>query len=240
MCENLVCSLIQEVSCMPGDQGDNDCDEALSGASCSPGGYCTRSCETEGADCGLMYGCDVTSPFDSGHHATGAYEEAKALYERALAIKERARGADDRDVAATLNNLADVHEATGAYEEAKALYERALAIWDKALGPDHPDAAHALVGLAKIELQDGRPADAVPLAERARTLREAGDVAPIALAQARFVLARALVGAGRSHAEAVALAEQARDAHREAGEAAQDDLAEVERWLATHGRRNRK
>jgi hypothetical protein len=34
------------------------------------------------------------------------------------------------------------------------------------------------------------------------------------------------------------LAEQARDAFRSAGEAAKDELAGVERWLATHGRRD--
>jgi eukaryotic-like serine/threonine-protein kinase len=169
-------------------------------------------------------------------YATGRYVDARELYERGLAIWERAVGADHPEVARSLDNIAKLHRATGAYEDAKALYQRALAIREKSLDPDHPDLAYTLLGLAEIQLQVGRPADAVPLAARARTLRETGSVPATEVAQARFVLARALVGAGRSQAEAVALAEQARDAYREAGDAAKDDLAEVERWLATQGR----
>jgi eukaryotic-like serine/threonine-protein kinase len=168
------------------------------------------------------------------YSATGAYEDAKALQERALAIKEKTLGLEHPEVATSLNNLADVHQARGAYEEAKALYERALAVREKALGLEHPRVAYALVGLAKVALEQRRAGDAVVLARRALTLREQGNVPSVKLAEARFVLARALAQAGPSRVEAVALAEQARDAYREAGSDALDD---VERWLEAHGGR---
>jgi hypothetical protein len=74
----------------------------------------------------------------------------------------------------------------------------------------------------------------VSLAERAVMVREAGDVPATELAEARLVLARALVAAGESKARAVALAAQARDGYREAGEAHRDALAEAEAFLHEH------
>lgn len=56
-----------------------------------------------------------------------------------------------------------------------------------------------------------------------------------ALAEARFMLARALWAAGRNRGRAVELARQARDAYREAGTAKEQELAEVEAWLAKRG-----
>jgi predicted methyltransferase MtxX (methanogen marker protein 4) len=103
-----------------------------------------------------------------------------------------------------------------------------LAIREKALGPEHPDLADSLVGLAEIALQGGRAADAVRLAKRAVLVRQKSDTPALELAQARFLLARALIDAGKSQVDAIALAEQARDAYRKAGG---DALVEVERWL---------
>jgi eukaryotic-like serine/threonine-protein kinase len=168
------------------------------------------------------------------HRATGRYEDAQALLERALAILEKALGPEHPNLAGSLDNLAGVRRATGAYEEAKALYERALAIWEKAL-PEHPHLAHALVGLAEVALEQRRTDDAVVLARRAVTVHEQSSGEAVELAEARFVLARALAQAGPSRAEAAKLAEQARDAYREAGKS--DALDEVERWLEAHSRR---
>jgi len=79
-----------------------------------------------------------------------------------------------------------------------------------------------------------RPADAVPLVERALAIREK---ASVSAPRPRFLLARALwdapADAGRDRARAC-LAEQARDALREAGTAEAEDLAEIEAWLAAH------
>jgi tetratricopeptide (TPR) repeat protein/predicted Ser/Thr protein kinase len=169
------------------------------------------------------------------HYATSAYDDAKALHEQALAIQEKALGPDHSDLATTLNNLADVHRATGAYDDAKAMYERSLAIREQALGPDHPRLAYALIGLGEVALHRRRAAEAVPLAERARTLRETADVSATDIAEARFLIARAMADAGKSRVEAAALAEQALHAYQAAGDATREELTEVERWLATHG-----
>jgi hypothetical protein len=97
--------------------------------------------------------------------------------------------------------------------------------------------ARSLLGLARVALAQKRPRDAVPLAERAVGIRLAAGVPAIDLAEARLVLAQALVGAGEPVARAVALARQARDAYQEAGEASRDDLTEVDAFLREHARR---
>jgi eukaryotic-like serine/threonine-protein kinase len=175
----------------------------------------------------------------AAHEATGGLDEAKLLYERALAIREKVLGPNHPNVAISLTNLAYAYEVTGAYDEAKPLYARALAIREKVLGLEHPDTAYSLLGLAEIALCQHRPTDAIPLAQRAATVREKGGVAANLLAEARFVLARALweapVGEGRDRARAVPLAQQARNAFRYAGEGRATDLADVEQWIRDHG-----
>ena len=164
--------------------------------------------------------------------ATGEFEEAAALHHRALAIREATLGHDHADVATSLNNLGALRWKTGAHSRAATYYQRALAIREKAVGPDHPHLAYSLVGLARIELLQDRPAEAEKLARRAVQLREAGGASPMHLAKAQFVLSRALVASGGDRSRAVALAERARNGFRAAGEPANEQLAEVERWLA--------
>ncbi len=57
------------------------------------------------------------------------------------------------------------------------------------------------------------------------------------LASTRFFLAKALSDDGDAPARAITLAEQARDAYRQLGDA--DALAETEAWLAEHPPRDR-
>src|SRR5918911_1318810 len=71
----------------------------------------------------------------------GRYAEAVPLIERSLAIRERAFGPDHPQVAASLNNLAELYLRVGDFVRAEPLYQRALAIWVKVLGPDHPNVA---------------------------------------------------------------------------------------------------
>jgi eukaryotic-like serine/threonine-protein kinase len=169
------------------------------------------------------------------HRAMGSYAEAKALHERALVILEEALGPEHPDVAHSLDNLAEVHRATESYAEAEASFERALAIHEQALGSEHPDIAYSLVGLARVALARGRAADAVVLADRAVKVRKDGDAPTGDLAEARFVLARALWDASRERPRALAVAEQAREAYREAGHGKATELAEVEAWLRERG-----
>jgi tetratricopeptide (TPR) repeat protein/predicted Ser/Thr protein kinase len=162
---------------------------------------------------------------------TGALDEATKLHERALAIREKVLGPEHPDVAQTLYNLAQARDAKGEHRDAQMLHQRALDIMEKALGPEHPHVTYPLLGLAGVALAQRRPRDAVPFAERAVRIREAADAQPADLAEARFVLARALVLSGTSRARAVTLAEQARDGFRETEATRRESIAEVEAWL---------
>ncbi len=172
------------------------------------------------------------------YSATGDYDQAKLLLGRAVSIWEAALGPEHPHLANGLVNLGNVHSATGDHDQAKALIERGLAIQEAALGPEHPSLALALVGLARVALAQQRPVDATALAERAVRLREKGGVAPEQLAEARFVLARALwdapTDAGRDRARALDLAGRARETLRAAGKGEASELAEVQAWLAAH------
>src|SRR5215471_9884123 len=64
----------------------------------------------------------------------GKYDEALPLAERALEIRERRLGAEHRDVAAAIDNLAGIYTNRAEYLKAEPLYRRALAIREKALG----------------------------------------------------------------------------------------------------------
>jgi eukaryotic-like serine/threonine-protein kinase len=167
----------------------------------------------------------------NAHSAMGSYEQAKALQERALAIREKALGVDHPDVAAILVNLGGVHRAMGALAEATASFERALAVREKALGPEHPLVAQPLIGLARVALARGSATDAVGRARRAVEVLEGAGGSAADVAEARFVLAQGLWAANLERPHALALADRARQAYREAGPATAKQLAEVDGWL---------
>jgi hypothetical protein len=87
-----------------------------------------------------------------------------------------------------------------------------------------------MVELAELDLALGK--DAVPAAQRALALatEQPEATSPDELAEARFVLARALWAASRDRPRALALA---RDAGALA-EASPDRRAAIEAWLAEH------
>ena len=170
------------------------------------------------------------------YSSQGAYEKAEEYYQRALGVWERALGVEHPDLAYSLINLGEVYSSQRKYEKAKGYYRRALQIQGKTQGADHPLVAYSLVGLATVALQTGGSKSARAYAERAVLIREAAKVASEMLAEARFVLARALWSARHERARARALAEQAREAlvAAEGLGDAKVDLDEIDAWLATH------
>jgi tetratricopeptide (TPR) repeat protein len=162
---------------------------------------------------------------------TGDLERAKQLHERGLRILQRALGPDHASIAGSLTSLATVEHALGNDEEAARLLARARAIYERALGPDHLDLAHALVRSAIVALALEQPRDAIAWAERATEIYGAKQASARDVAEARFVLAKALL-AGGERARAIALAEQVRDAYRAMGDDRADERAEVDEWLA--------
>jgi tetratricopeptide (TPR) repeat protein len=170
-------------------------------------------------------------------HALLEPAESAEHHGRALAIRERALGPEHPRVARSLNNLGGALYLQGKYTEATWHYVRSLAIAESALGAKHPLVANPLTGLALSYIDDGRASQALPLAERALAVLEKHDAAPEKLAEARFVLARALVATGRDPGaqRALALARQARDAMRTAsGPLSIISLDVVEAWLREH------
>ena len=161
----------------------------------------------------------------------GAFEEAIGLQERAIAIWTETIGPEHPYVASATNNLADAHRQAGDLERARPLFERALALREKALGHDHPLLSSSLIGLTKVALKQGRHADAVLLGERVLEVLEGHDGYGVRVADAQFLLARALVGVGGDRARAKELAEAALAFTR-----AQDGVeglftAHIEGWL---------
>jgi Tetratricopeptide repeat/NB-ARC domain len=100
------------------------------------------------------------------------YAEAEPPFRRALAIRERSLGTDHPQVAAALNNLAELLRETNALGEAEPVYRRALAIWERSLGTDHPNVATGLNNLALLLRATNRLAEAEPLYRRALAICE--------------------------------------------------------------------
>jgi tetratricopeptide (TPR) repeat protein/predicted Ser/Thr protein kinase len=167
-------------------------------------------------------------------HSQGEREQAKLHIERALQIEEKVLGPDHPDVAATLNNLGAILHMQGEQEQAKLHIERALQIWEKTLGPDHPDLASSLIALCFVALAQDDFAAVEAHATRALTIREASNVGPELIAEARFMLARPLWNDEPQRVRAYELAKQARDAWAALGKGHEERLVEVEAWLAEH------
>ncbi|MCX4244543.1 serine/threonine-protein kinase [Paraliomyxa miuraensis] len=164
----------------------------------------------------------------------GHVTEGLQYFRQALATREEALGPDHPDVATSLNNIGVALTDLGRPVEALAAFERALPIERAALGPDHPDVGTLLLSMAELALHEGDHPTARAKAERAVEIHASAGSTPVVLAQARFVLARALWEDPASRARAQALATQARDACIEYGEGARTLLAQVDDWLEMH------
>jgi tetratricopeptide (TPR) repeat protein len=102
----------------------------------------------------------------------GDFVEAEQLYKRSVAISEKALGPNHPNVAATLNNLANVYKSQIRFGEAEEVSKRALAIRQKAFGANHPEVAQSLYNLASVYDLQGRYGEAEALYRRALAIRE--------------------------------------------------------------------
>lgn len=103
----------------------------------------------------------------------GQYGQAAPLFSRALSIREKLHGKDHPDVAASLNNMANVYFGQGLYAQSQALHEQALAMRERLLGPSHPDVAMSLNNVANVYYVRGNYAQAEPLYKRSLAIKEA-------------------------------------------------------------------
>jgi tetratricopeptide (TPR) repeat protein len=102
-----------------------------------------------------------------------AYSDAEPLMARVVEIFEISLGNDHPNVAAALNNLAQLLQDTNRLAEAERLMQRALAIDEANYGNEHPDVARDLNNLAGLLQATNRLLEAEPLMRRALAIDEA-------------------------------------------------------------------
>ncbi|MEH1823337.1 MAG: tetratricopeptide repeat protein [Nostoc sp.] len=100
----------------------------------------------------------------------GLYQQAEPWYKLCVEVAENRLGLQHPNVAATLNNLAELYKSTGRYREAEPLYQQALALTKRLQGDNHPDVATSLNNLAGLYEYTGRYSEAEPLYQQALAL----------------------------------------------------------------------
>lgn len=171
------------------------------------------------------------------HMELGEFEAAKDCSVRALAIFEAALGPDHQEVAMAVGNLGRAHDALGAPTLAEAHFTRALTSLEKLHGPDHPALKSQLISLARLGLDQSKPEVALGYAERAAEVLETAEGQALSLADARYLLARALwetpADKGGDRSRAVAVASRA----AEGSKGVDAELhAAVQTWRTRHTR----
>jgi tetratricopeptide (TPR) repeat protein len=165
--------------------------------------------------------------------ARGRHDEALAHHQRALGIKRKALDPRHPSLARSLVNVGRLLLHLESERTALLRFEEARAILEASMSADHPELAAALVGVARCELELGYADSAVEPAERGLSILEKRG-SPAHLNEARFTLARALMATEADRARAIELAEQARDAYAELGEAGHKQRSVVQAWLTKH------
>jgi tetratricopeptide (TPR) repeat protein len=93
-----------------------------------------------------------------------------------------------------LTNLGTLQGALEHYSEAIESFRKSLAIFEAKVGKDHPHCSFPLYNIAEVLRETGRYREAVPYYERALAIRVGAKMPPSPVADARFGLARALLG----------------------------------------------
>lgn len=102
----------------------------------------------------------------------GKYAEAVTLAQQQLQAVQKKYGPVHRDVAAAMNNLAQLYGEQGNDAAAESLLKQAIAILEQAMGLDSSIIAAELTNLAALYQRQERYADAEPLFRRALAIRE--------------------------------------------------------------------
>lgn len=104
--------------------------------------------------------------------SAGKYSEALPLAQGMVASLEKSD--NGRELAAAVNNLAQVYAGQGRDDLAEPLYKRAIALMEKSLGLDTPLLSAELTNLAALYQRQGRFTEAEPLFKRALAVSEKG------------------------------------------------------------------
>jgi serine/threonine-protein kinase len=159
----------------------------------------------------------------------GRHDEALAFARRALAIDEKVFAGDHPQIAHILDLMGHALQHLGRHADARAAYERSIAMYERLDGVTALSIADPLTALGECELDMRKPGEALAHLERASALRGDHGGGPVAVAETRFGLARALWDTGGDRHRAVTLATRALDAAHYG-----TDRASVKAWLASH------
>jgi len=101
----------------------------------------------------------------------GNYAEAERMFKLAVQKAEEF-GREDRRVAVSLSQLAQVYAGQGKHVEAEPVYLQALKIYQAVHGENHLDVAATLNNLGVLHRMYGQYAEAEPLLTRALAIKE--------------------------------------------------------------------
>jgi tetratricopeptide (TPR) repeat protein len=101
----------------------------------------------------------------------GNYAEAERIFQVAVQKAEEF-GREDRRVAVSLSQLAQVYAGQGKHVEAEPIYLQALKIYQAVYGENHADVAATLNNLGVLHRMYGQYAEAEPLLSRALAIKE--------------------------------------------------------------------
>jgi tetratricopeptide (TPR) repeat protein len=99
------------------------------------------------------------------------YPQAEFWFQKARTTAQERLPAQHPNIAATLNNLAELYRSQGKDNEAEPLYQEALAIDRASLPPNHPQLATDLNNLAELYRSQGKDNEAEPLCREALAIK---------------------------------------------------------------------
>merc|ERR1711937_1003590 len=97
----------------------------------------------------------------------GKLQEAEPLHQQSLTIQKKVLGEEHPDVAASLNNLANLLQRMGKLQEAEPLYKESLAIFKKVLWSEHPLVVMSLFNVAMLLQAMGKLQEALSMMQEA-------------------------------------------------------------------------
>jgi eukaryotic-like serine/threonine-protein kinase len=176
------------------------------------------------------YRAAIAANIGSVHLHEKEFAAAEASFRRALAIIVQLKGDGHMDALAARGDIARAMAMDGRVAEALAEQEQIVAGY-QALGRDgEPRLVGGLLDLVHYQLDTGKPELAMATAERALGLatKRGEDANPGEIAEAKFLLSRALWTSGRDRGRARALAAEARTA---AASLNPDLAGQLDAWL---------
>jgi tetratricopeptide (TPR) repeat protein len=174
---------------------------------------------------------DVHRELGTAYYKAGRMRDARAAFELAVATNAAVFG--DRHLV-TLTTQVLYGQALMALDEDRAactLLEKVQFVTADVAAADSPYLADAYTNLARCLLELGEHGRAADVADKGFAIRAARADDPLKLAEARFVLGRALWRARRDRPRAVELVTAAAEEMRAIGRE-QTSLTAAERWLA--------